>query len=189
MTTKKQRPRWRVPLPKLTVEIAARYPSLNAAAITAAVERYAAFRDDSYLPPSKAARRCQTLINRLDEISVALATLPIEIIEPFNELTARSKIRDGIRNDTRRAVGHLAGALELVRRQIVDAPKTDGAGTGKGRGPLIRKIAQIFPGSNLPTDWKPTGPLCTVMGMVFRHTGERVTRIPVVVENALNGGN
>jgi hypothetical protein len=189
VTTKQQRPRWGVPLPELTVEIAGKYPSLNAAAITAAVERYAAFRDDSYLPPSKAAKRCQTLINRLDEISVTLATLPFEIIEPFNELTARSKIRDGILNDTRIAVDHLAGALELVRRQIVDAPKIEGAGTGKGRGLLIRDIARILSGSNLPSDCKPTGPLCTVMGMVFRQTGEGVTRIPVVVENALKGGD
>jgi len=65
------------------------------------------------------------------------------------------------------------------------APEPQRKRPASPRGYLVRALASLLEGAGLPADAKPTGPLARAVRICLDHTGERVSRIPVVIANAL----
>jgi hypothetical protein len=164
--------------------------SIGTATIEAAVNRYATLADAERQTarakrkaPSKALRKIETLMRQADTLAIELARLPDDVSDALFQAMARHGGRANPTKAARDALGTLAGALELARREIDDGPRQDGRPPA-ARAVLVLDLAAALERAGV-AEHKAGGPLCVLLGMVLRLRGERTTSVWQIVRTAL----
>jgi hypothetical protein len=119
-------------------------PAINVAAIEGAAARYHAFAPtDARLSPSETQEKIEGLIAKSDDFAILLNRLPIEVSDALDTAMARGggPARD-VAREARDVLQRLAGALELARREVADAPRREGRPPAK-HALLVLDLADI----------------------------------------------
>lgn len=142
--------------------------------VTAAAEQYGAFSpEDRTLEPNQAARKIEKLTDKADKLASELARLPIEVSDALALAAARlgrSHVRNAM-TDARNTLGHLAGALELARREIEAAPRRDRKLPSRRTG-LVLILADTLKEAGVTVTARQSGPLVKLTEAILTFHGE-----------------
>lgn len=172
------------PLPQ---EIEARFgdrlPSLPSDQLCAAAKIYRDWIETrrASLTPKDQREAFNRIYDSLSAMARQLENLPSEA----EDLIAIANAMVGKGNSTR----ELIAALDEYRNHVVRAermvPEPKGGRPGTPREWLIIRLAEIVESAGQVADKRPTGPLCVATGIILSGLGEQVSRVPIIVGNAL----